>query len=69
MNIRRALLIGVDNYLVDELHQLVVAGGRGNIVATRLSAVPIFVQAAQKIINIAGVFKRTVAAEHLIQRL
>ena len=53
MNIRCTLLVGVNDHLVDQLDQFVVAGGTRNIVATEFSGFALFIQIAQQVVNVA----------------
>ena len=64
--VRRTLLIGINDDFVDQLYQFVVAGSRSDIVAG-LSTLAVFVETAEKVVDVAGVFKARRAAKHLLE--
>ena len=68
MNIRSALLVSVDNDLVDQFDQFVVRSRRYNVFAAADFTFRILVQRAQQIVDIARVFESGRTTEHRIQR-
>ena len=56
VDVRGALVVGVDDHLVDELHQLVVGGGGDLVVARLIAAVAAVVaHVGEHVADVAGV--------------
>ena len=69
MDVGGALLVGVDDHLVDELDDLVVGSGRSHVLRAFDEHSFVLVERAEYVADVAGITAEPAAAEELVERL